>query len=93
MNDDELLLFFSFFLYWVTFVMLIIKAKNKKQAIIINFTIHTIYSSYFLNGFFYRSQGNGTALAWWFYLLLIIWTHWFINLGQLIYLFINKRKK
>lgn len=93
MNDDELLLLFSFLLYWITFLFLIIKTKNKKQVLIINLTIHLIYSSYFLHGLFYRSHGNGTALAWWFYLLLIIWTHWIINLVRLIYIFIKINDK
>ena len=92
MNDDELLLLFSFLLYCITFIFLIVKTNNKKQVLIINLTIHAIYSSYFLQGLFYRSQGNGNALAWWFYLLLIIWTHWIINLVQLIYIFIKVKK-
>ena len=93
MNEDEQLLLFSFLLYWVTFVFLLIKSKDKKRVSIINLTIHIIYSSYFLHGLFYRSQGNGTALAWWFYLLLLLWTHWVINLGQLIYFFIKTKKQ
>ena len=93
MNDDELLLLFSFLLYWATFILLVIKTSEKKKVIAINLTIHIIYSAYFLHGLFYRSQGNGTALAWWFYLLFILWTHWIINLGQLIYLFVKTRNK
>lgn len=93
MNDDHLLLLFSFILYWVTFTFLLIKIKDKKQGLVINLSIHVIYSSYFLYGLFYRSQGNGTALAWWFYLLVLLWTHWLINLGQLVYLLIKSRRK
>ncbi len=93
MNDDELLLLFSLLLYWATFIFLVIKANDKKKYLIINLTIHVIYSGYFLHGLFYRSQGNGTALAWWFYLLLLLWTHWIINLGQLIYLFVKNKTK
>jgi hypothetical protein len=92
MNDDELLLLFSFLLYWITFIFLFVKTNNKKQVLIINLTIHLIYSFYFLHGLFYRSHGNGNALAWWFYLLLIIWTHWIINLVRLIYIFIKAKK-
>lgn len=92
MNDDELLLLFSFLLYWATFISLVIKTTDKKKVLIINMTIHGIYSGYFLHGLFCRSQGNGTALAWWFYLLLLLWTHWIINLGQLIYSFIKTRR-
>ena len=93
MNDDQFLLLFSFLIYWATFIFLVIKSSEKKNVFIINLTIHVIYSGYFLHGLFYRSQGNGTALAWWFYLLLILWTHWIINLGQLIYLLIKTRNK
>lgn len=93
MNEDSLLLLFSFILYWVTFTFLLIKIKDKKQGLVINLSIHVIYSSYFLYGLFYRSQGNGTALAWWFYLLVLLWTHWLINLGQLVYLLIKSRSR
>ena len=93
MNDDHLLLLFSFILYWVTFTFLLIKIKAKKQGLVINLSIHVIYSFYFLYGLFYRSQGNGTALAWWFYLLVLLWTHWLINLGQLVYLLIKSRRR
>ena len=93
MNDDHLLLLSSFILYWVTFTFLLIKIKDKKQGLVINLSIHVIYSFYFLYGLFYRSQGNGTALAWWFYLLVLLWTHWLINLGQLVYLLIKSRRK
>lgn len=93
MNEDSLLLLFSFILYWVTFTFLLIKIKDKKQGLVINLSIHVIYSSYFLYGLFYRSQGNGNALAWWFYLLVLLWTHWLINLGQLVYLLIKSRRK
>ena len=93
MDEDHLLLLFSFILYWVTFTFLLIKIKDKKQGLVINLSIHVIYSSYFLYGLFYRSQGNGTALAWWFYLLVLLWTHWLINLGQLVYLIIKSRRR
>ena len=93
MDEDHLLLLFSFILYWVTFTFLLIKIKDKKQGLVINLSIHVIYSFYFLYGLFYRSQGNGTALAWWFYLLVLLWTHWLINLGQLIYLLIKSRRR
>ena len=93
MDEDHLLLLFSFILYWVTFTFLLIKIKDKKQGLVINLSIHVIYSFYFLYGLFYRSQGNGTALAWWFYLLVLLWTHWLINLGQLVYLLIKSKRK
>ena len=93
MNDDELLLLFSFLIYLTTFIFLVIKTSDRKKVLKINLTIHFIYSGYFLHGLFYRSQGNGTALAWWVSLLLILWIHWIINLVQLIYLFVKIKNK
>ena len=93
MNADEFILLFSFLMYWVTLIFLLIKTTDKKKVLAINFTIHIIYTGYFLHGLFYRSQGNGTALTWWFYLLLILCIHFIINLGQLIYLFVKKETK
>ncbi|OJX36854.1 MAG: hypothetical protein BGO87_13805 [Flavobacteriia bacterium 40-80] len=93
MNEDEQILLFSYLLFWTTFAFLLIKNKYNKQILIINLTIHVIYSSYFLHCLFYRSYGNGTALAWWFYLLLLLWTHCIINLGQLIHLIIKAKKQ
>lgn len=93
MNADELLLIFSFLICWTTLVFLIIKAKNRKQIILINLIVHFIYSSYFLYGLFYDSKGNGTALAWWFFLLLFLLIHSIINLGQLVYLYLKTKTK
>ncbi len=95
MNDDKLLLLSSFILYWVTFVFLIIKTKNKndkKKVSIINLSIHLVYSVYYLYCLFYKSEG-GSALVWWFLLLLILGIHWIINLGQIIYLIFKSKKK
>lgn len=93
MNNDELVLLLSFLLYWAILICLVIKSKNKKQVLIINLTIHVIYSGYFLYGLFYRSHGNGASLRWWFYILLTLWVHWIINLGELIYLLIKTKKR
>ena len=78
MNDDEQLLLFSFLLYWVTFILYLTKIREKKRAFFLHLSFHAIYSLFFLHGLFYRSQGNGTALAWWFFLLLFLWVHWLI---------------
>lgn len=93
MNDDELFLLISFLIYWLTFLFLGLKAKRKKLPLVIHLTIHIIYSSYFLYGLFFKSQGKGTALAWWFNLLLILYTHWIIHIGQLIYLYAKSKKQ
>jgi hypothetical protein len=92
MTDNKLLLL-SFVLYWMTLVFLFIKSKYNKSLLITNLTIHVIYSSYFLYGLFYKSEGNGTSLAWWFFLLLALWTHWLINLGQIIYLLVKTHRQ
>ena len=95
MNEDELLLLFSFILYWGTFAFLFIKTKEsraKKRVLTINLTLHIFYSLYFMYGLFYKSNG-GSALVWWFYLLVILWTHWIINVGQLIFLYFKSKNK
>ena len=92
MNDDEQLLLFSFLLYWVTFILYLTKIREKKRAFFLHLIIHAIYSLFFLNGLFYRSQGNGTALAWWFFLLLFLWVHWLILLGFIVFKRLNAKK-
>jgi hypothetical protein len=83
MNDDNKILLFSFLIFWGTLFLLTIKSKNWKRTLILNLPIHILYSSYFLYGLVYKSL-NGTALAWWFYLLIIIALHWLLNLATLV---------
>ncbi len=90
MNEDEIILLFSFIAYWAVLLFLTFKSENKPRVGLINLFIHIAYSSYFLYGLFYRSQG-GTALVWFLYLLFIIWTHFLINIGQLIYRIIKRK--
>jgi hypothetical protein len=92
MNDDEQLLLFSFLLYWVTFILYLTKIREKKRAFFLHLSFHAIYSLFFLHGLFYRSQGNGTALAWWFFLLLFLWVHWLILLGFIVFQRLNAKK-
>lgn len=82
MNDDNKMLIFCFLIYWVTLFLLARKSKNRKKVLLWNISIHLVYSTYFLSALLYKSQG-GTALVWWFYLVLIIAIHWMINLGSL----------
>ncbi len=92
MSADGILLLFSFSICWITLLLLSLKTDGKKR-VLINLTLHVIYSSYFLYGIFYKSQGTGTSLAWWFYLLLLLWAHCIINFGQLVYLYFKTKKQ
>jgi len=83
MNEDNKILFFSYLIFWGTLLLLTIKSKNRKRTLILNVPIHILYSSYFLYGLIYKSQG-GTALVWWFYLLIIITLHWLVNVTKLL---------
>jgi len=92
MNEDEKILLLSFIGYWIVLFILTVKSKNKIKTGLLNLSIHIVYSSYFLYGLYGRSQG-GTALAWFLYLLFIIWIHTIINLGQVVYNIIKTRRK
>ncbi len=92
MHDDNIFLVFGFLIYWATLFILTIKSGNWKRTLAFNLPIHILYSSYFLYCLFYKSEG-GTALVWWFYLLLIIALHWIINLMTLIFMQLQKPKR
>lgn len=90
MHEDENLLIFSLLIYWATLILLAFKSKNRKRIIAINLSIHLIYSTFFLYQLLYASA-HGAALVWWFYLLMSITIHWFINTIQLIHLLLRKK--
>lgn len=90
-NEDNLILLLSFILYWIIFILLMIKSKNKIFTFIMNISLHLVYSIYFLYGLMYKSSG-GFGLVWWFYLLVLLWIHSIFNLVALIYLFFKKKK-
>lgn len=92
MNTDNIMLLSSFLIFWLILTVLIIVSDRKLKRALYNLVPHLIYSFYFLYGLYYDSEG-GTALAWFLYLLFIIWIHLIINFGQLIYLLIKKRKR
>lgn len=83
MTDDNILLLFSFLIYWVTLFLLTLKSSNRKKVLMLNLPIHILYSSCFLYALLYKSQG-GASLLWWFYLILFIAIHWIINLVTLL---------
>jgi hypothetical protein len=91
-NKDELMLLFSFIAYWIVLAALTFVSNKKIKTVLINLFIHIVYSCYFLYGLFYKTQG-GTSLAWFLYLLFILWLHTAINLGQFIYKSIKTRSK
>lgn len=89
MNGDDKILLISFIGYWLVLITLTIKSKNKPKTASINTIIHLAYSSFFLYGLYYKSQG-GNSLLWFFCLVFIIWIHSAINLVQLIFALKNK---
>ncbi len=92
MNEDEKILFLSYIGYWIVLSILISKSDKKIKTGLINLLFHIAYSTYFLHGLFYRSQG-GISLAWFLYLIFTIWTHTAINIGQIIFQLIKTRRK
>lgn len=92
MIEDEKKLLLSFIGYWIVLAILIFKSDRKIRTGLINLLFHLAYSLYFLHGLFYKSQG-GMALAWFLYLLFMIWTHTAINLGQIIFQLIKTSRK
>ena len=91
MNEDQTILLASFILYWVMLAILFFQSGSKR-TLIVNLIIHIGYSAYFLYGLEYRSEG-GNSLAWWFYLLLILWMHTIIHFVQITYQLIQARNK
>lgn len=91
MNEDQTILIASFSLYWLMLALLFWRSGSK-SILLFNVGFHLSYSAYFLYGLEYKSEG-GNSLAWWFYLVLIPWTHTVIHLAQLIYHIIKARKQ
>jgi hypothetical protein len=85
MHEDNILLVFGFIFYWIVLAFLTVKSENKTKTLTINIILHIAYSSYFLYGLFFLSEG-GTALGWFFYLLLILIAHILVNIGQIVYI-------
>jgi hypothetical protein len=90
MSEDEKILVLSFIGYWIVVALLIYKSEKKLKTVFINLSLHALYSSYFLYGLFYKSEG-GNSLAWFLYLLFIIWSHTLTNLLQTIYKIVKEK--
>ena len=78
MTEDDLILLFAFIICWSTFAALTLKSKNKKRTLLISFGIQIAYSIYFFYGLKFESQYGG-GLVWWFFFLIAIGIHCFIN--------------
>ncbi len=92
MDEDLIILLFCFVLYWIALFVFTLKSENRKKTFLINFGIHLLYSSYFIYGLLYQSQG-GAGLVWWFYLIVVIGLHCVINLISLLVLLFRKTPK
>lgn len=86
MHEDNIILLFVYFIYWIVLSYLTIKSENKTKTLLTNLIFHLTYSSYFLYGLLYLSK-EGSALAWFFYLLLILIAHIILNIVQLVHIY------
>jgi hypothetical protein len=91
-NSDQFILLFSFLGYWVVLAVFIFSSKKKVKVGLLNLLVHLAYSSFFLHGLVFKSQG-GSALAWFLYLLFLLWIHTAINFTQIVFGWMKSRKK
>ncbi len=91
-NSDQFILLLSFLGYWVVLAIFIFSSEKKVKVGLLNLLVHLAYSSFFLHGLVFRSQG-GSALAWFLYLLFFLWIHTAINFTQIVYGWMKSRKK
>lgn len=85
MEDNIVLVAASFILL----LLIAVAFKFSKAFSAVNFVIFLLYSGYMYYGLFFDSFG-GTALVWWFYLLIITILHILIISGYLAKLFFKK---
>ena len=45
MNEDDILLLFSFILFWITIILSFIRSKGKRGVQYIHLIIHIVYGS------------------------------------------------
>ncbi|KGO92951.1 hypothetical protein Q766_09995 [Flavobacterium subsaxonicum WB 4.1-42 = DSM 21790] len=91
MNSDNQLLILVFVIFWATLFWLVSKSKNKKVVLFINGGANLVYTSYFVYGLIYQSDGGG-SIMYWFYILLFNIVHWFILFAIASYLYIASSK-
>ena len=92
MTEDNLIILFAFICCWLTIVGLMISSKKKKRTLVISVGIQVAYSIFFLYGLTFKSQ-YGSGLVWWFFFLIIIGIHCFINLVVITINLIRRRLK
>jgi len=86
MSIENILLFGSLL---TLLIVVILSFMYSKRFALINGAIFIAYTSYMLYGLFYKSQG-GTALAWWFYLVVFVGLQLIIMLTYIITNWIRK---
>ena len=69
MNEDNQILLFSFFIFYLVFGGIILLRKNNKKVIIINLSIHIIISSIFWYEYENVGPGGGSFVVWFFWLV------------------------
>jgi len=72
MTDNQLLISCSVILL----LLICISFRISRLFFTVNITLFILYSSWFYYGLYFM-RGEGIALAWWFYLLLITLFHLF----------------
>ncbi len=80
MSDNIILLYGSLL---IILVIVVLAFMYSKRFALINGAIFIAYTSYMLYGLFYKSQG-GTALVWWFYLLVFMGIQLLIMFGYVL---------
>lgn len=88
--DDNDLISLSFIVCWIFFIILFVSSRKKKLQIILNLSVHVIYSLYYFYGIFYRYE-TGTALAWWLFILFCLWIHTVVSFIQIVILLFQKK--
>jgi hypothetical protein len=90
MLSDNLLLVFSFLIFWVTLLFYTV-IYSRKRALLLHGIINLAYTAYFTYGLVYESEG-GAGLLWWFYWLLLTGIHWLTIVVLIAYKEITNKK-
>ncbi len=85
MNENNLLYAGSV----VLLILILTTFKFSRNFAVVNIVIYLLYSGVLYYGFFFKS-GDGTALAWWFYLAILTSMHLLVILGYIITKYLKK---
>ena len=88
MNENNILYGSSILLL----LLILATFKFNKSFILLHLIIYLLYSVYFYYGLFFKIHA-GTALAYWFYLIIITGLHLLFMVGYLIIKLNNKSHK